>query len=68
MLHLDNENISEIDGIMVDEDGIPYGWEEIRLTGSERNALCDAADAGDIDTADEIVKGAYDRLFGESIN
>ena len=58
----------EIDGVIVDEDGVPFGWEDVRLTCGERDELCAALDAGDFETADEIVKGAYDRLFGECIN
>jgi hypothetical protein len=54
--------------ITVDEDGIPLGWEMVTLTDSERDQLVEAADVGDIETADAVVEQAYARLFGEFVN
>ena len=51
-----------------DDDHIPIGWEDVRLTEPERDALCEAADAGDQKTAKKIVDGAYARLFGMHLN
>lgn len=47
----------------VDADGIPFGWEQVRLTAAELDALVEAAEAGDEDTANAVVAGAYARLF-----
>jgi hypothetical protein len=54
--------------LMKDEDGVPYGWQEVRMTEEELDAMCDAAAVGDIDLVDAIVEGAYDRLFGEQVH
>lgn len=43
-------------------------WDMVRLSTDEIDALCDAADAADHDAADAVVDGAYNRLFGESLN
>jgi len=34
-------------------------WQNVRLTDAEIDALCDAADRGDIETADAIAEAAY---------
>lgn len=44
-----------------------FGWEEVRLTREELNALQDYADAGMINEASEVVDRAYARLFGNAI-
>jgi hypothetical protein len=49
--------------LLVDDDGIPYGWEDVRLTEEELDAMCDALDRGDEEEAERVVEGAYDRLF-----
>ena len=49
-------------------DGVPIGWEIVRLTDSELDQFCAAADVGDHDEAERVVDGAYSRLFGEAIN
>lgn len=46
-----------------DEHGIPVGWQQVRLTEEETDALCAAADRGDEEAADRIVNGAYARLY-----
>ncbi len=52
----------------VDEDGIPIGWELVTLTDSERDALVEACDTGNLARAEKTVDGAYDRLFGSYVN
>ena len=47
---------------------IPVAWEMVSLTESEMDAMCDAADVGDIETASHIVDATYSRLFGEQVN
>jgi len=54
--------------LMTDEDGVPYGWEDVRMTEEELDAMIAAADAGDFETAEAIVERAYDRLFGETVH
>lgn len=51
-----------------DEDHIPIGWEDVRLTEQKIDALCEAVDLGDEETANKIVDGAYARLFGATLN
>lgn len=41
-------------------------WEEVRLTDEERDALIEAAERGDVDEADRITDGAYDRLLEQT--
>ena len=47
---------------------IPLGWEMVTFTEAELDAMCDAADVGDIETAERVVDGAYARLLGEHVN
>jgi hypothetical protein len=54
--------------LMVDEDGVPYGWQDVDMSKEELDAMCDAAEAGDLETAEVIVERAYDRLFGEQVH
>lgn len=53
---------------MEDEDEYPpearFGWDMIDLTDAECNALCDYADAGMFDEAEDVVAQAEARLFG----
>jgi hypothetical protein len=43
-------------------------WDMVSLTETERDALCNAVDAGDEETAESVVDDAYERLFGEAVN
>ncbi|HWT00221.1 MAG TPA: hypothetical protein VN256_08235 [Pyrinomonadaceae bacterium] len=54
--------------ILFDEHGIPYGWQDVRLTEEELDEMCDALDVDDEERAERVVEGAYARLFGESVN
>lgn len=54
--------------VTLDEDGTAFGWELVTLTDEELDQLVEAADAGDIETADAVVERAYARLFGEWVN
>ncbi len=55
--------------IIKDEHGIPYGWEDVRLTEEELDELCEALfEREDEESAQVIVEGAYDRLFGEGVH
>jgi hypothetical protein len=58
--------------MIIDDDGIPFGWENVTLTEEELDAMCDALDGGDEETAERIVEGAYERLYqrtgGAAIN
>lgn len=49
--------------IDTDNEGRPFGWEMVSLTPRELDALVDAAEACDLDEAERIVEGAYERLF-----
>lgn len=40
-------------------------WQDFRFGPGELDAFCDAADVGDLDTAQAIVERCYDRLFQE---
>ena len=51
--------------MLMDEHGIPYGWEDVHLTEEEMDEMCDALDAGDEERAEAIVEGAYEWLFME---
>lgn len=43
-------------------------WQDVKMTEAELNAMCDAADAGDMETAEKIVDAAWNRVFGETVN
>ncbi|MFL6284489.1 MAG: hypothetical protein ACJ74Q_15195 [Pyrinomonadaceae bacterium] len=51
--------------MIVEEDGRPVGWQEVRLTEDEREALVEAADSGDCGAAESAVAAAYGRLYAE---
>lgn len=43
-------------------------WDKVKLTDEELDSLVEAAERNDHQEADRIVNGAYDRLFGETVN
>ena len=49
--------------MIVDEDGVPWGWWDVRLTPEEWEDFFEAAEAGDLEAVERIVEGAYDRLY-----
>lgn len=51
-----------------EDDGIPIGWEDVRFTEEEADALVFYAERGEIEKALEIVDSSYARLFGEQTN
>jgi len=49
--------------IEFDGDGIPFGWQDVRLTEEELDRMVDAAEADDFAAVEQIVEGAYARLY-----
>lgn len=52
--------------MIVDEDGVPFGWEgalDEVLGGPDAEAFFDAADRGDMEEVDRIVEAAYERAY-----
>ena len=60
--------MTSIENVDDDDDNIPIGWDVVHLTESEIDALCEAVDGGDHETAESVVDGAYARLFGETVH
>jgi hypothetical protein len=61
--------------MIVDEDGVPFGWEDALsevVGGPEAEAFFDAAERGDEEEVDRIVTAAYERVYqrtgGASVN
>jgi hypothetical protein len=52
-------------GIIYDNDGIPDGWQDVRLLDEEWEPFFQAAERGNIDAANAIVERAYERLYRE---
>lgn len=48
--------------MLVDDEGVPVGWEYVTL-GDDLEDFCDAAEAGDMETVDKIVRRAYERAY-----
>jgi hypothetical protein len=44
-----------------------FGWDLIEMTDAEIEAMCAAADEGDVERADAIVSTAAERIFGEHV-
>lgn len=48
--------------MLVDDEGVPVGWEYVTL-GDDLEDFCDAAEAGDMDSVEAIVERAYERAY-----
>jgi hypothetical protein len=55
--------VAEEMSLIMDEHGIPFGWEDVTLTEEELLQLSDALDRGEREVADRVVEGAYERFY-----